>query len=184
MSSDEHLLVSILNEIKELRKEIRELRIENKAQKEEFAIITEDTQLRIEQVLCLNPSTKPLRKSIKNNTDVKENKPEVKEKTILKKKKAIAINYWFSNMFVDNNELIKEFYTEDELKQANVIYEEDIKNKPPKKSKTQCREKSIAKIIWGQLLTKDVKNKLRTFKLNWENEQAKKENKDIVEDVN
>lgn len=181
MSSDNHYLVTILDEIKHLRQDLKELRQEIKDNKVQTDIIALDTQFRIEQCLCLNDkrSSKSIQKDKKEVKAIKTN-----VSTNIKKTKKVAINHWFSNMYVNDKGLIKDLYTDEDVKKANAIYEEEIKNKPPKKSKGQCREKIIAKIIWGQILDNDRKSKLKTFKCNWENEQAKKKNKDIVENVN
>lgn len=175
---------SILRKLNELIEQVNKLEQKIDKQGQDFAIIADDTQYRIEQVLCLKPNDKPSKK--KSSDAKKTTGTELKDKP-QKKKKAKPINNWFCDMFETNKSLIREFYTDDELEKANAIYDEDIKNKAPKKStskKNNSRERAIGRILWGQVLTKEIRGKLRTFKLNWENEQAKKENKDIVEDVN
>lgn len=174
-------VINVLTEqVSKLTEQVSKLEQKIDKQGKEFDVLIEDTKFRIEQVLCLNSNDKPIKKKdVKKTTDT-----ELKEKPE-KKKKVKSINNWFFDVFENNKSLIKEFYTDDELKKANAIYDDDIKNKAPKTSKkNNSRDRAIARILWGQVLTDETKGKLRTFKLNLENEQAKQENEDIVEDVN
>jgi len=111
-------------------------------------------------------------------------KTQGRKKTVgknkIEKKVPPTTNYWFIEMFIQNDPIVKVFYDENDVEAATTAYETEINNKPP--SKTRNREKGIARLLWRGF-GKDKKACAKTAFDNWKNTRNQKENEDIVEKV-